>query len=108
MPRRRRIDLPHVTQHVVQRGNDRQPCFFTASDYERYRSDLREISLHEGCEIHAYVLLTNHVRLLMTPSDVRQLACIVQALGRRCAGVVQMPGAVYCDKSGYVVTRNES
>lgn len=83
MPRRPRIDLPHVTQHVVQRGNNRQPCFFTASDYERYRSDLREISLHEGCEIHAYVLMTNHVHLLMTPSDVRQVACIMQALGRR-------------------------
>jgi len=61
-----RIDVPHVAQHVVQRGNDREPCFFTSSDYERYRSDLREITLHEVCEIHAYVRTTNHVHLLMT------------------------------------------
>ena len=83
MPRRPRIDLPHITQHVVQRGNDRQPCFFTSSDYERYRSDLREITLHEGCEIHAYVLMTNHVHLLMTPNGVGQVARIMQSLGRR-------------------------
>jgi putative transposase len=83
MPRRPRIDLPHITQHVVQRGNDRQPCFFTSGDYERYRSDLREITLHEGCEIHAYVLMTNHVHLLMTPNGVGQVARIMQSLGRR-------------------------
>ena len=83
MPRRPRIDLPHVTQHVVQRGNDRRPCFFTEADYERYRCDLREIALHESCEIHAYVLMTNHVHLLMTPSGAGQIARIMQALGRR-------------------------
>jgi putative transposase len=83
MPRRPRIDLPHVTQHVIQRGNDRQPCFFVAGDYERYRSDLREIALHEGCEIHAYVLMTNHVHLLVTPTATGQVARMMQALGRR-------------------------
>jgi len=41
MPRRPRIDLPHVTQHVVQRGNDRQPCFFTTGDYERGETGVR-------------------------------------------------------------------
>ncbi|HEX3121820.1 MAG TPA: transposase [Rhodanobacteraceae bacterium] len=83
MPRRPSIDLPHVTLHVVQRGNDRRPCFFTTADYGRYRCDLREIALREGCEIHAYVLMTNHVHLLMTPSAVGQVARIMQALGRR-------------------------
>lgn len=49
----------------------------------RYRNDLREITLGEGCEVHAYVLMTNHVHLLMTPSQAGQVARVMQALGRR-------------------------
>lgn len=45
MPRQPRIDLPGIAQHIVQRGNDRQPCFFNPADYERYLQDLRELCL---------------------------------------------------------------
>jgi putative transposase len=83
MPRQPRLDLAHVTQHVVQRGNDRQPCFFSEVDYERYRSELGEIAMREGCAIHAYVLMTNHVHLLMTPVDTGRVARAMQAPGRR-------------------------
>ncbi|SFS06396.1 putative transposase [Dyella sp. OK004] len=83
MPRQPRLDLANVPQHVIQRGNDRQPCFFTEADYLRYLSDLREISLREGCSVHAYVLMTNHVHLLMTPSSIGWVARVMQALGRR-------------------------
>ena len=69
MPRQPRLDLPGIPQHVIQRGNDRQPCFFSSDDYERYRRELRELSLREGCAIHGYVLMTNHVHLLVTPSE---------------------------------------
>lgn len=67
MPRRPRLDLAGVPQHIIQRGNDRQPCFFTEADYLCYLAELRKISLHEGCQVHAYVLMTNHVHLLATP-----------------------------------------
>ena len=83
MPRHARLDLAHVAQHVVQRGNDRRPCFFHAVDYECYRRELREIALAAGCAVHAYLLMTNHVHLLLTPSDVGQVAHVMQALGRR-------------------------
>ena len=53
MPRLPRIDLPGVTQHVVQRGNDRQPCFFADIDRVRYLQDLRELALREQCRVHA-------------------------------------------------------
>ena len=59
MPRPTRLDVPGVPQHVIQRGNDRQPCFFADADYLRYRSDLREVAMREGCAVHAYVLMTN-------------------------------------------------
>ncbi|KFN41760.1 transposase, partial [Arenimonas oryziterrae] len=61
MPRTPRLDIAGVAQHVVQRGNDRQPCFFRELDYLRYLQELREAALKLDCRIHAYVLMTNHV-----------------------------------------------
>lgn len=55
MPRQPRLDLADVPQHVVQRGNDRQPCFFTEADYVRFLYELREITMRAGCAVHAYV-----------------------------------------------------
>ena len=83
MPRPTRIDLPGIPQHVIQRGNDRQPCFFADTDYLRYRADLRELALREGCAVHAYVLMTNHVHLLVTPAAPGAVARVMQSLGRR-------------------------
>lgn len=83
MPRQPRLDLPGIPQHVVQRGNDRQPCFFREEDYLRYLSELRELVLRRNCAVHAYVLMTNHVHLLLTPSAVGQVGGLMQALGRR-------------------------
>ena len=83
MPRPTRLDLPGVTQHVIQRGNDRQPCFFVEADYLRYRTDLRELARRECCAVHAYVLMTNHVHLLMTPAVSGAVARVMQSLGRR-------------------------
>lgn len=58
MPRQPRPDLAGVPQHVVQRGNDRQACFFGEVDYRAYLTGLREASLRYGCALHAYVLMT--------------------------------------------------
>ncbi|MEO5829123.1 MAG: transposase, partial [Rhodanobacter sp.] len=79
MPRQPRLDLACVPQHVVQRGNDRQPCFFQDIDRVRYLDELREICLREGCDVHAYVLMTNLVHLLMTAPACGQMARIMPA-----------------------------
>jgi len=83
MPRSLRVDLPGIAQHVIQRGNDRRPCFFVEIDYIRYLQDLREIARRESCAVHAYVLMTNHVHLLMTPGAAGRIGRTMQALGRR-------------------------
>ena len=83
MPRPRRLDLPGIPQHVIQRGNDRQPCFFANADYLRYLTALRELAPRQGCAVHAYVLMTNHVHLLLTPASSGALARLMQSLGRR-------------------------
>lgn len=82
MPRPPRPDLPGVPQHVIQRGNDRQACFFQPNDYLTYLTLLYEASQRHGCAIHAYVLMTNHVHLLVTPGEARAVSCMMQTLGR--------------------------
>ena len=83
IPRHPRLDVPGIAQHVIQRGNDRRPCFFRESDYLRYLQALRELSVREHCAVHAYVLMTNHVHLLVTPEAKGQVSRMMQSLGRR-------------------------
>lgn len=90
MPRLPRIDIPGIPQHIVQRGNDRQPCFFTHLDRIRYLDELRELTMRCGCSVHAYVLMTNHVHLLLTASDRGQVSSLMQSLGRRYVRFVNL------------------
>lgn len=83
MPRKPRIHLPGLPQHVVQRGNNREPCFFCVNDYQCYLRTLGEALEQQGCELHAYVLMTNHVHLLVTPDENCGIARLMQAIGRK-------------------------
>jgi putative transposase len=69
MPRHARIVLPNVPVHLIQRGNNHQACFFADEDYQHYLEWLEEYAAKWGCLIHAYVLMTNHVHLLLTPEQ---------------------------------------
>ena len=57
MPRRPRVILAGVPLHLIQRGNNRQACFFAADDYRAYLSWLKEYARESNCSIHAYVLV---------------------------------------------------
>jgi putative transposase len=83
MARLGRYFLPDQALHVIQRGNDRQAVFFTPDDYARYRDWLVAAAGEYGCAVHAYVLMTNHVHLLVTPSSAESLPRTMQSLGRR-------------------------
>jgi len=69
--------------HVIQRGNNRQAIFFEDQDYGLYHEWLAYAAHAYGCAIHAYVLMTNHVHLLLTPSTAESLPGMMQSLGRR-------------------------
>jgi len=69
MPRKPRFQLPGLPQHVVQRGNNRQACFFAESDYLYYLDAVRIAAERSSARVHGYVLTTNHVRLLTAPHD---------------------------------------
>jgi putative transposase len=66
MPRSPRLSLSNVPLHLIQRGNNRQACFYEDEDYRRYLDWLGEYPATTGCRIHAYVLMTNHVHLLVS------------------------------------------
>jgi len=83
MPRKPRFNLIGVPQHVIQRGNNREPCFFSESDYYRYLEDLKTAAAKFNCRIHAYVLMTNHVHMLVTPMAEHAVSEMMQSLGRR-------------------------
>lgn len=67
MARHPRFASPGYTQHVIQRGNNRDIIFVDTDDYQFYRDRLALACMRFGCSIHAYVFMTNHVHLLMTP-----------------------------------------
>ena len=83
MSRRPRFPVTGYPLHVVQRGNDRQPCFFADADYRFYLDSLGKAAGHYGVQIHAYVLMTNHVHLLVTPLAAGAVSRMMQALAAR-------------------------
>jgi putative transposase len=70
-----------IPQHVIQRGNNREPCFYAEQDYRRYLDDLRKVAKKYRCRIHAYVLMTNHAHILVTPMVEYGISQMMQALG---------------------------
>src|SRR3990170_9150503 len=77
MPRRSRINLADVAQHIIQRGNNRQATFFAEEHYRFYLNRLFEASRKYGCAVYVYVLMTNHVHLLASASKPYDLHGLV-------------------------------
>ena len=87
MARLPRIDIAGVPQHVIQRGNNRLPCFLDDDDRHCYLRCLHDALVRFGCDLHAYVLMTNHTHLLMTPRDVGALSRFMHTFSRNYVGM---------------------
>ena len=83
MPRKPRFYLPGVPVHVVQRGHSREPVFFEAQDYATYAHWVKEAADKYAVAVHAFALMTNHVHLLVTPSEAESVSRFMQFIGRR-------------------------
>ena len=83
MPRHARVRLAGCTWHVWQRGVNRSPCFVDDLDRQRYLGLLKEQGARHGCFVHAYVLMTNHVHLLITPDSDDGLSATMKAINER-------------------------
>ena len=83
MSRKPRFNLIGLPQHVIQRGNNRESCFYAEADYCRYLYDIKEAAGKNQCAVHAYVLMTNHVHLLVTPFTEFGVSHMMQDLGKK-------------------------
>src|SRR5207249_3259001 len=88
MARPPRLELPDVPLHVRQRGINRAACFFTEVDRRFYLKCLAEAAAKRGCAVHAYVLMTNHVHILVSPSEPGAVGAMLQDIGRRYVRVI--------------------
>jgi len=82
MARLPRFVLIGQPQHVIVRGNNKEPIFYKDEDYQFYLEKLKSACDKHDCELHAYVLMTNHVHLLITPNKKDGLSKVMQMIGR--------------------------
>ena len=83
MARLARLYVPGCPQHVIQRGNARRAVFLDDADRERYLAWLADVVRDYSLELLAYVLMENHVHLLVIPPAEGVLGRALQSLGRR-------------------------
>ena len=82
MARLPRFVIPNQPQHVIVRGNNRAKIFCTDADYHFYLEKLQLACDKHQCQLHAYILMTNHVHLLITPLEEDGIGKAMQMLGR--------------------------
>jgi putative transposase len=82
MARKPRFILPGEPQHIIVRGVNRCPIFIEDKDYVFYLNRLLEATHKYNCQLHAYVLMKNHVHLLLTPKDRSGPGKAIQNIGR--------------------------
>ena len=83
MARLPRLYVPGCPQHVIQRGNARRAVFVDDADRTAYLRWLGEVMRDNRIALYAYVLMDNHVHLLVLPPGEGALGRAMQSLGRR-------------------------
>jgi putative transposase len=83
MARLPRYFAKNVPQHIILRGNNREPIFANDEDCQFLREVLIDASQRYRLHVHAYVLMSNHLHLLATPASAESLPKTMQSLGRR-------------------------
>ena len=86
MARLARFVLPGVPHHVTQRGNGRQQTFFFDEDYAAYRDLLAEHCVAHGVSVWSWVLMPNHVHLILVPEHEDALRAALSKVHRAYAG----------------------
>ena len=85
MPRRARMYIAGLPYHIVQRGNNREPCFIEPENYQHYLALWRTVSRRYGVRVHAYCLMTNHIHFLVTPGSKTAISNTLKVVGSRYA-----------------------
>jgi len=82
MARLPRLIVPGQPHHVIQTGNNNQPIFRETEDYQAFLGWLRTAAKNYKVAVHAYVLMPDHLHLLVTPADADGLGQMMQWIGR--------------------------
>lgn len=90
MARLARLVVPGLPHHITQRGNRRQPTFFTQRDYEAYLDLMANSCLNHDVEIWAYCLMPNHIHLIAVPSSETSLRSAVAEAHRRYTNMINV------------------
>ena len=100
--RRPRLRIAGIPQHLIQRGNNRSACFFSQQDYRYYLEHLEDVAKQQGVALHAYVLMTNHVHLLVTPHAEESVSNLMKHLGSgtRNTSIALTAVAALCGRGG--------
>tara|TARA_B100000446_G_scaffold26323_1_gene21378 strand:+ start:14396 stop:15070 length:675 start_codon:yes stop_codon:yes gene_type:complete len=77
--------IPGFSYHIVQRGNNREACFLEKCDFQYYLMLLSELSARFGVDLHAFVLMTNHIHFLATPRAEDSISRMMRVVGSRYA-----------------------
>lgn len=85
MARLSRVVVPELPLHVIQRGTNRCEIFLDERDYQFFLNCMQESCEEHGCDVHAYVLMTNHVHFLLTPRSESGPSALMHAVGSRYA-----------------------
>ncbi len=88
MARLARIVIPDIAHHVTQRGNRRQPVFFSDCDRRAYLSLVAEACAAEGTRCLAWCLMNNHVHLILVPERADSLRATLAEAHRRYSRMI--------------------
>jgi putative transposase len=83
MARQPRFKIAGVTQLITQRGNNKQAVFFSEQDYQYYLDILNEAAMQQQCQIHAFVLIANHIHILATPATADGISQLMKSVSQR-------------------------
>jgi len=86
MSRPPRAFVPGLPVHVIHRGNNRQIIFRDELDYRFFWRCLKETSEDQGLAVNAYVFMSNHVHLMLTPPDTHAISKTLHCASRRYSG----------------------
>src|SRR4030043_83087 len=91
MPRKPRFFVADIPYHIVQRGNNRNPIFFSDEDYLFFLEVLREAKIKYPCLIYSYCLMANHFHLLVEPQEKENVSLLMKLLGAKYVNYEKSP-----------------
>lgn len=83
MPRLARLAPAGMPLHIMQRGNNKQPCFWDDQDRAVYIQRLLSALNEHSVALHAYVLMDNHIHLLATANCNKGIGGMMKQLSQR-------------------------